>query len=156
MNKQRILTWAVGGLLLINFGLAALLMGGKPMLSPHDGRERVGPRNLISKRLDFMPDQLARYDQLIKQHQAEIIRLDADIRKAKNNLYRTLATDDPSQRDLLIGQLGTLQRQIETVHYNHFLDLKKLCMPSQQAKFRALTGDLAGYFAPTRKPSGRP
>jgi hypothetical protein len=53
-------------------------------------------------------------------------------------------------KDSLENKLGELQRQIETVHYNHFTDIKKLCKPEQLENFNALTHDLAKFFAPER------
>lgn len=152
MSKLTMLTWAVAGLLLINLGLITFLVLRKPAHPPRDGQER--PRNLIIEKLGFTPPQVAQYDQLIQKHQAELKRLNNEIRKTKNNLYETLAGDDQSKEDFFISRLGALQRQIETTHYTHFLALKKLCTPSQKGKFNALTSELAGYFAQRGKPPG--
>jgi len=145
------LTWAVVGLLLVNLSLVTFLVIRKPMRPPGPG-----PKNLIIDRLGFTPDQIAQYEQLIEQHQTSIRQLNDDIRTTKNELYATLATDDQFQKDFLINRLGTLQQQVETAHYTHFMALKKLCTPSQQDRFRDLTSDLASYFAGPPKPPGRP
>lgn len=156
MSKRTMLTWAVAGLLLINLGLIAFLVLNRPTRPPGSGQNGEGPRNLIIEKLDFTPAQVARYDQLIQVHQAEIRRLNDEIRKTKNNLYRTLAGDDQSKEDFYISRLGALQRQIETTHYAHFLALKNICTPDQKENFNDLTSELANYFTNGRRlPLGR-
>ena len=156
MTKQTILTGAVAGLLLINLSLVAFLALRKPMPSPGGRPDREGPKKLIIDRLDFTAEQTAQYEQLIKQHQTEIRRLNDEISQTKNGLYETLAGNDQSKEAFFISRLGALQRQVETTHYNHFLALKKLCTPSQQENFRELTRELSTYFAGPRQPPGRP
>lgn len=148
---------AVIGLLLINLSLVAFLVLRKPPVPPHDRQAGGnGPKRLVIEKLHFSPDQTAQYEQLIEEHRTQIDPLNEHIKAAKNRLYITLATNDAARKDSLINQIGSLQRQIEVVHYNHFVALKKLCRPDQLADFNELTTDLAGFFAPRRKPPGGP
>lgn len=156
MTKQTMLMGAVIGLLLINLSLVAFLALRGPMSPPRERPGGNGPKSLIIEKLGFSPDQTARYERLIEQHQTEINRLKDDIRETKNRLYTTLATNDSTPKDSLINQLGVLQQQVETVHYNHFMALKQLCTLGQQDKFNELTSELADYFTPRGKPPGRP
>ena len=148
------LTLAVVGLLLVNLGLVGFLVLRNPVPPPRDRQD--GPRNVIIEKLELTEAQIVRYDQMIAEHQAEIRRLNDEIRKTKNNLYATLAGDDQSREDFFISRLGALQRQVESAHYAHFIALKNLCTPNQKDKFNDLTRDLAGYFAlPGSPPPGR-
>lgn len=148
MSKLKILQIAVIGLLLINMTALALLFFGRPGHSLHDRSGREGPADIIIERLHFDQQQVQAYDKLIHQHRSAIRRLDAEIRETKNALYNTLTNDSLQAKDSLQVKLGALQKEIETVHYDHFLDIKKLCKPSQAGYFIELTHDLAGYFSP--------
>ena len=111
----------------------------------HGGK---GPKNIIIERLHFDNEQVVQYEKLIEQHQYKLKELDERIRMTKNQLYSTLATDTAMSKDSLENKLGEIQRQIESVHYNHFTEIKKLCKPEQIESFNALTHDLAEFFAP--------
>lgn len=149
MTKIKLLSIAVVGLLLINIGILAFLFLRKPVPPPdRPMRGGEGPKNSIIERLHFDKEQIAQYEKLIEQHQQNIRELSGQVRKTKNQLYSTLATDADTNKDSLENKLGELQRQIESVHYSHFTDIKKLCKPGQLESFNALTQDLAKFFAP--------
>jgi hypothetical protein len=149
MTKIKLLSIAVIGLLLINIGILAFLFLRKHVPPPdRPMRGREGPKNIIIERLHFDKEQVAQYEKLIEQHQQNLQQLDGQIRMTKNQLYSTLATDNIAGKDSLANKLGEIQRQIESVHYNHFTDIKKLCKPEQLENFNALTHDLAKFFAP--------
>ncbi len=159
MSKIKLLTIAVIGLLVVNIGIIGyLMMKKKPTDSnPPMGMERrppgmrERPKKIIADRLHFDKEQIAQYDDLIKEHQAAIQQLDDSIRIAKNNLYRSLATTSLIGRDSLVATLGTFQKQIEIIHYEHFAALKKICKPGQLNDFNELTKELARFFAPGKK-----
>jgi periplasmic protein CpxP/Spy len=149
MTKVKLLSIAVVGLLLVNIGILTFLFFRKPIPSfdsPRRGGE--GPKNIIIERLHFDKEQVAQYEKLIEEHQQNIRELSGQVRMTKNQLYSTLATDAAMSKDSLENKLGELQRQIESVHYSHFTDIKKLCKPGQLESFNALTQDLAKFFAP--------
>ena len=158
MTKIRLLTVAVVGLLIVNFGLLAFLILNRPGGPPRGGRmpEVEGPKKMIIKKLDLDKAQINAYELLIERHQAASRELNDEMKNAKNRLYATLTSDTEQGSDSLINQLGTLQKQIEKVHYEHFIEVKKLCRPDQEVKFQELTRELAGFFAmPKNLPPGR-
>ena len=149
------LTVAVVSLSVINLGLIAFLVLKKPAFpSPRD--EHHKQRNIVVEKLRLTEAQTARYDQLLTEHQTEIKRLNDEIRKTKNNLFKTLTRDSESNEDFFISRLGALQRQVETAHYTHFAALKNLCTPQQNEKFNTLTQDFADYFAADKNQSMHP
>ena len=154
MTKKTMMGTAVIGLLLINFCLVLFLVRQKPMFSPGQESGSEGPKNMIIEKLDFAPDQIIVYDKMIAKHQTEIRSVNDQINQVKNKLYGSLKGDDQTEKDSLINELGSLQRRIETIHYNHFLALKKLCTGPQRQKFNELTSELARHFAPMRIPPG--
>lgn len=155
MNKIKFLMVIVVGLCLINIGLMAFIffrqppgppdreMHGPPGMHPEDR-----PRHLVIQKLDFDAAQIRQYDTLIEAHRAAVRNLEDSIRAAKNELYATLNGNDGAAKDALLAKLGSLQQQMELIHYSHFEDIKKLCSPQQLEKFKELTADLAAYFRP--------
>lgn len=158
MEKTKLLTVAVITLLLLNLGtLGFLFLSGSNGHHPHRGQGPEGgpkPREIIIEKLHFDGNQQKEYDKLIKWHQGEIRRLDEGIRKAKNDLYSGLSEDTINEhaKDNLITLLNSYQKQIETTHFKHFEDIKKLCHKDQLEDYNALTDELARIFAP--KPRG--
>lgn len=154
MEKTKLLTVAVIGLLIINFGTLGFLIlaGPKGHRPPHDGPGE--PKEVIIDKLHFDAAQQKEYAKLIEWHHGEIERLDGNIRKAKNELYSQLsqAQTDIKTKDSLITVINATQKQIEETHFKHFEDIKKLCHKEQLEDFNALTEELSRIFAP--KPHG--
>lgn len=149
MEKTKLLTIAVIGLLVINLGtLGFLLLNGKGDPHPHGGRPE--PREIIIEKLHFDAVQQKEYAKLIEWHRSEITRLDDNIRKAKNELYSQLsqAETNATSKDSLISVINSNQKQIEETHFRHFEDIKKLCHKDQMKDFNALTEELSRIFAP--------
>ncbi|UPT70504.1 MAG: hypothetical protein M0D53_15715 [Flavobacterium sp. JAD_PAG50586_2] len=149
MEKTKLLTIAVIGLLLINLGtLGFLLLNGKEHRPPNGGRPE--PKEIIIEKLNFDKKQQDDYAKLIQWHRGEITRLDDNIRQAKNELYSQLSQTETNAKtkDSLISVINFNQKQIEHTHFKHFEDIKKLCRKDQMENFNALTEELSRIFAP--------
>lgn len=158
MEKTKLLTIAVIGLLLLNLAILGFLFlnGPKghhpPMDGPHMGRPK--PREIIIEKLHFDANQQKEYDKIIEWHQATIGKLDQNIRQSKKELYSLLMQPEVNlkTKDSLIALLNGYQKQVEETHFKHFEDIKKLCRQDQMEYFNDLTEELARIFAP--KPHG--
>lgn len=150
MNKTRLLSTAVIGLLVINLGVLYLLFFSRPMHPPGrpPGPER--PKEIIISTLHLDKEQIAQYEKLIQQHISTVAAFEEEINKTKNSLYLILSDTSLTGKDSLVNRLGELQKKIETVHYNHFADIRKLCKREQLVFFSSLTNELAHFFAPNK------
>ena len=149
MEKTKLLTIAVIGLLVINFGtLGFLLLNGKGHRLPQAGRQK--PKEIIIEKLHFDEAQQKDYAKLIKWHRGQITTLDGNIREAKNELYSLLLQPETNlkAKDSLISVINLNQKQIEQTHFKHFEDIKKLCHKDQMDDFNELTEELGRIFAP--------
>jgi hypothetical protein len=150
MEKTKLLTITVIGLLLLNFATIGFLFlnGPKGNRPPHLDRQE--PQAVIIEKLHFDANQQKEYDKLIQWHRAKINQFDDSIRQTKNALYSGLSEKEINikTKDSLITLLNSYQKQIEETHFKHFEDIKKLCQPNQQEDFKMLTEELAKIFAP--------
>lgn len=144
MNKNSFFLWVIVCLVITNVVALVLFFSNKPSRRFHDK-----PRTIIIERLEFEPQQIKVYDQLINVHRQRIHQLDAQLRKTKGELFGTLGSGyDPQIKDSLLNQLNRLQHEIEEKHLQHFLDIKNLCYEGQLGAFDSLTKDLAFIFRP--------
>jgi len=144
MNKVKVLSLLSIGLFLANLFLLWFLFMHRPM--PPGGE---GPRNSIIEKLGFDTEQSKAYDQLISRHRSEIEKAQQEIIALKNTLYASLRSDSQqTAADSLILAINQVQMNIEHIHYNHFLDIKRLCKPEQVDAFNAFSEDIAKLFSP--------
>ena len=146
MTKNRFQTLLIWGLLLSNILLIGFLFvrrGGRP-----DGNR---PKRIIIERLALDDTQIKQYETIITQHRAKIRQHDTELIALKNSLYQTLLQDKPAT-DSLMTALMQVHRDIEMTHFNHFIDIKKLCKPEQMPKYQALVGELSELFAQPHPP----
>jgi periplasmic protein CpxP/Spy len=153
MSKLKLLSIAVIGLLVMNLCLAGFLLLRKPPLPPVRGASFANdaPKKKIIELLHFDNEQVTQYEALIKHHRESIRTLRDNLRETKSNLYHTLNEENSADKDSLTNELGALQKKIEAVHYNHFMEIKKLCKPDQLGYFNTLTDELADFFNPEKE-----
>lgn len=151
MNKTKVLGFAVIALLVLNFGILAFLFFSKNDNGP---RGRKMPREIIIEKLHFDENQIVDYDRIIQVHQKKIRILDDSIRVSKNKLYQLLNSEtiDTGLKDSLFLKLADYQKQIETTHFNHFIEIKKLCKKEQLSDYENLTEELSKLFSHPRRP----
>ena len=105
------------------------------------------PKSIVVDKLHFDKEQVVKYDELIKQHSESISEIDNKIIALKNSLYKNLSNlENKEVTDSLFLQIASNQTAIERLHYDHFLDIKKLCKPEQLEDYNALTNELAEIF----------
>jgi Spy/CpxP family protein refolding chaperone len=160
MEKTKLLTITVIGLLLLNFATLGFLFisGTKGHKPPHDIPEgRHEPKEIIIERLHFDANQQKEYGQLIEWHRRKIRQLEDSIRVSKNELYMLLNNDivDEKAKVTLINEIALFQKQIEATHFKHFEDIKKLCKPEQQVYFNELTEEFGRLFYRNKPPRPR-
>lgn len=150
MEKQKLVTFSILTLLVINLGTLGFLLfsGPKKGHFPPDGG-RPKPKEIIIEQLHLDAQQQADYEVLIRQHRKQIGATEDKIRITKNELYSLLnsTTVDATKKDSLVNALGQYQKEIELIHFNHFNDIKKLCKPEQLEDFDGLTEELSRLFS---------
>ena len=154
MEKTKLLTIAVIGLLLLNLCTLTFLFLQQPIGKPPRPPK---PDVFIIEKLQLDAQQQAQYQTMVKTHQQQIGATRDSIKQIRNILYKQLLLP-PNQRtqvDTLITQFGAKQQHIEQLNFAHFNDIKQLCKPEQQANFSLLVDELAKLFSPPQPPPRR-
>lgn len=154
MSKTKILTLLVVILFLLNLTVLGFLFFNRP----NEMRgNRPMPKNIIIKKLHFDKKQQAEYEKIIEKHSMKVEAIDNHIKQLKNDLYAELSKPINEQNgDIIIELISNDQKEIEKLHYNHFLEIKKICHPNQLKDFDDLTKELSRIFSPKPKPRERP
>lgn len=113
-----------------------------------------GPKHIIIEKLDFDAKQIIAYEKIIQVHHSNIRGKEKEILALKKTLYMMIGNErtqtEPDlkadEKDSIILLLGEKQMEIESIHLNHFREIKALCKPGQVQKFDALTQELAHLF----------
>lgn len=154
MEKQKLITFSIVALLLLNIGTLGFLFATGPKHGDMPSRPhgRPEPREIIIEKLHFDEQQQAQYVDLIQEHRHKIEATEDKIREAKNELYLLLNQSNSTQKDSLIALLANYQKEIETSHFEHFTAIKKLCHKEQLADFEDLTAELSRIFSRPPRP----
>ncbi|MAZ36593.1 MAG: hypothetical protein CL842_03990 [Crocinitomicaceae bacterium] len=142
MNNNIFYLLLIGLLLISNLATLFFVMQKGKHKPFHDG-----PKSIIIEKLAFDEDQTLAYEKLIDQHRTNIKTCDKKIIQLKKELYSLLQTQSNEQYvDSLTSEISFIQKQIETIHFHHFNDIKSLCKPEQISNFNVLVGELEILF----------
>lgn len=149
-NKgMKILQWTVVLLAICNIALL-LTIWLKP--SHADQSRPETPRDFVIRNLAFSDEQVAKYDVMVREHQQAMRELRDKANEYRTALFSNLRNVQQANRttDSLTDLVTGVQKQIETVTYNHFAQVRAICTDTQKPKFDDIIGDVI------RKMNGRP
>lgn len=158
MNRTKLLTIAVIGLLLLNFGILGVMFFGKsshpPMHPPHGGLKGEGPKQIIIERLHLDATQQKEYELLVVEHRSKTDELHEASKKLHDELFSLLKGDTINQKqsDSLVLEIANNQKALEDLNFDHFNTIKKLCKGDQVGYFNELVDELGQLFAPKGRP----
>jgi protein CpxP len=147
MDKIKLLTYSVIGLLLLNVGIIGFLFFSRPNRNPEGNQKRH--KEFISEKLHFDANQNDKYESIIPIYKDKIDSLDAINRKLKSELYSQLKLQvvNSAIKDSIITLFLANQKHIEEEHFKHFQDIKSICKPTQLSDYNALTQELYKMFS---------
>jgi Spy/CpxP family protein refolding chaperone len=154
MNKTKLLTIAVVGLLILNLGMMALfLFNGKPP-QHQGGPEGEGPKKIIIERLNFDEGQQKQYEGIITEHRSKTKELNKRSRELHDELYSLLKNNaiDKTISDSLIKTITENQKAKEDLNFDHFQKIKAICKDGQIENFSDFVLDLTHLFGPKNGP----
>lgn len=145
MERNKLLTIAVIGLLLLNAATIGFLLLRKP---PHPMKERGGPASLIIERLHFDSNQEVEFRKLAKTHHEAFKKLQEVSIETHQDYYALMKLDaiDANQVDSLRQIMAENQQSIDKLNFEHFLDIKNLCNAEQRKLFNEFADEIGGLF----------
>jgi protein CpxP len=152
MDKFKLLTYSVIGLILLNLGIIGFIYISMPNSNPNDKRR---PKDIIIEKLHFDDNQIKKYEIIIEAHRNFIDSLNKNNREIKAELYSKLKQShvNVKDKDSLIQIILLNHKYIEEGNFMHFQDIKNLCTKSQLEDFNSLTEVLEKLFSnQNRKP----
>ncbi len=144
MNKYRLLLLIIVGLLITNGALLFKFIKGS--------NKHLGPKDIIIEKLHFDSEQIRDYETIIEKHRKDVRENEEIMNDLRSELYQQLTKkQDSSIVNSLISKIAYQQTEAEKINYNHFLEIKKLCKPSQQKDFDELTEEITQLFSKKEK-----
>ena len=164
MNRTKLLTIAVLGLLVINLGTLVFVFFKPHPHPPHpdqmmrhgnEGPRGEGPKQIIIDRLNFDEAQQKEYLVLIEDHKSKMHELNRASNELHDQLYSLLKENaiNKAAADSTIQKIAGNQKELDHLNFDHFQKIKAICNGKQVEKFNQLAGDLAGLFAPQGHPN---
>jgi protein CpxP len=142
MNNRKFFIIVICGLLVSNLLLIGFILRDQKRMPPHER-----PREIVIKKLKLDEQQIQRYDVMIKEHRRAIGEKEQEIFELKTILYKGLGGKAANTNlDSISDKIAAVQKEIEKIHYKHFLEIKSLCRPDQMELFNELITEIAEIF----------
>ena len=137
-------------LLISNLTLIGFLLLGK-------GKKHKAhtPKETMIKKLEFDEVQTAEFHKLVEAHKDIIKKKRQNIATTKDLLYKGLKNEEFKINDSLVKKIADGVKEIETIHYEHFMEVKEMCNESQKIKFNELADELGRVFGRKKRPRRR-
>ena len=144
--KQRITSWVVLLLVLLNvlsLGIIWYLQFRPvPRLQPPAHFDPV--LGFLEKELVLTQEQTELFEALREQHRQATRELVDSVNQLKKALTEEAftASPDTTKAEQLAETIGAQQAELETLRFNHFLDIQALIEPEQLEKFQAVIHEI--------------
>jgi periplasmic protein CpxP/Spy len=148
MNKEKLLSWAVIGLLLLNLGTLGFLFFRPGPMPPMGPPKREMMLQYLSEGLGFDDQQKAKMHKITREHSHKMDSLRNAMKTARHNLFANLKNGDDSSAE----HIGSLQTAAEREAFRYFRALRGVARKDQEAKFDDIIQDAMRMLPP---PGGR-
>jgi periplasmic protein CpxP/Spy len=137
-KKYKALVSIIIFLLITNFAMLLFFMVlSKPAEEKPRNHEQNGFYTLLQKEVGFSQSQLGQYQDLRTQQRKNVSPLFNEVKKAKEDFYELLYSDNVS--DSLINadadSIAQAQRKLDMQMFRHFKMVRNICTPEQIQKF---------------------
>ncbi len=144
-------------MLLINGALIFFLVQG-PKRGPHRDRQNADLKERISHKLNFNKDQKSAYIKLAQEHRKNMQAVRKEQKELVKAYFELLASSAPdlSKKESLTEEIKSLEARKLSITYQHFEDLKAICVEDQLLDFESVIKDILPVFTGSEGRSGRP
>jgi protein CpxP len=155
-DKSKLLWVAVIALLVLNFSTLAFIWFRHP--PDHHEHEMHGGNvaDFLIHELSFSDEQVKKFDELKKDHHERVENIQHALHDLHDDFFNLMKADviDSSKVNSVADAMALKQKEIETVTFNHFSEVRKLCDADQKKKFDKVIDEAMRMMAP--RPPGPP
>lgn len=153
MSKVRLLTIAVIALTAMNLFFLSRPFFGPPPEGGHHPPGGRGSEHKMDRNLDFDESQIKKHKDFREAHRKASIILKKELNGELKNLYKLIQADNFSntKKDSLLRIIEEKTTRINELNVNHFLNIKSILRPEQEAGFNELIGNLGDEFDRAKK-----
>ncbi len=148
LTKNKVLTWTIGILILLNLTCLSLLWFGNPQRLDHQPpppRDPETAARFLKDQLNFSDEQFNKYLLLRDSHLLNTQSVQREMEILRHNLMEELFKDNPNQEIVseIETRIGENQTSLERLTFDHFMGIKNLCAPDQNDRLRLLFQGIA-------------
>jgi len=161
-SKKRLAFWGATLLVIMNISALTTVWFQRhrpPEPSRRPESERPEPpqqrvSQFLKEELELTETQTLQFAEYQNRHFAHAREIRDVIRDLKQELFHELSAPAPDtvKAEKLAAAIGAKQSELEKMTFYHFLGMKRLCAPEQEAKLEALFGELLRMLDPRHKP----
>ena len=125
----------------------------EPLLFPKNEAYR-NVSNILEKELDLSEKQVLQFDEIRKRNfekQSVLKKIIRDDKDAMNIEMFNIETDN-AKIEIFAKRISDNEYKMEMLRFEQAKELKAVCKPEQQEKFRDLVLEIRDYFRPDNQP----
>ena len=133
LHKNKLLTWLVLLLVVINIGAMIFMWMGKPK---HEKPPLGSPKEFLSRELKLDEKQQVKFDKLVDEHRDQANNSRKKIKEEKEKMYGLLKNGSltESLKKSAVEQVADATKELDLITLNHFEKVRNICSPQQKNK----------------------
>jgi len=156
MNKIKTLSILVGILALINIGILAFFLIGKPKgHGPKGNRGGEKAHMLIKEKFGFDDSQMKSFQKSRMIHMETVKILEKQLTELSRSYYTIEVANKKEVRDSLMNEINEVSENIYKSNLKHFDEVREICKPEQLPEMRNFVNGLLNRNEKRERKRGR-
>jgi Spy/CpxP family protein refolding chaperone len=145
LHKNKLLTWLVLLLVIINIGSMIFIWMGKPK---HEKPMQGSPKDFLSRELKFDEKQQVQFNKLVDEHRDQANEVRKKIKEEKEEMYGLLKSSDitDSLKISAVAHVAEATKELDLITLNHFEKVRNICTPEQKKKLDHIMMQMLGMM----------
>ncbi len=146
LHKNKLLTWLVLLLVVINIGAMVFILMGKPK---HENPLQGSPKEFLSRELKFDEKQQVQFEKLVADHRDQANDARKKIKEEKEKMYGLLKNGNltESLKKSAVEQVADATKELDLITLNHFEKVRNICTPQQKSKLDQIMMQMLGMMS---------
>ena len=151
LHKNKLLTWLVLVLVVVNIGSMAFIWMGKPKLeNPIEG----SPKEFLSRELKFDEKQQVQFEKLVVEHRDQANDVRKKIKEEKEEMYGLLQNPEltDSLKNSAVEKVAGATKELDLITLNHFEKVRNICTPEKKKRLDKIMMQMLGMMSGPQQP----